>query len=121
MAEIAQQITSAEAALSELRSCLPQALDALADSPSDASCAELERILGQVTEAYGRVRLARENGTYAGTEDRDGIPPEFPIPLTATAVMIAIDRLLQGANLNTFELALWQHVGRYDNSDTSSY
>lgn len=114
-----QRTISTEAALSELRSCLPRALEALADSPSDASRTELEQILGQVTEAYGRVRLASENGTYAGTEERDGIPPEFPLPLTATAVMLTIDRLLQGANLNTFELALWQHVGRYD--DTSSH
>lgn len=113
-----QQLSSTENTVSELRSWLPRALEELADSPSDASRAELERVLGLVTEAYGRVCLARETGTYADSgkkpEKKDDAPGEFPVPLTATAVMLTIDRLLQGANLNTFELALWQHVGRYD-------
>ena len=115
-----RQLSSAEDSLSELRSCLPRALEVLADSPSDMSRAELERILGLVTEAYGRVCLARENGTYAESQEKDDVPSEFPVHLTATAVMLTVDRLLQGADLNTFELALWQHVGRYESTASSS-
>lgn len=98
----------------ELYASLPQALGRLADAPSDESCTELERILGWAAEAYGRARMAREEGTYTPPKEARAAPAEFPVSLTPTAVMLTVDRLLQAANLNTFELALWQNVGRYE-------
>lgn len=100
--------------LDELRAGLPDALARLADSPSNENCAELERILGLVTEAYGRARMAREEKIDTLAPEGDAVGDEFPVSVTPTAVVLTVDRLLRAADLNTFELALWQNIGRYE-------
>lgn len=109
-----QEARPVEEVSGNLAAGLADVLERLADTPSDESCAEIERVLGWVVEAYGRARMAREEGTYTAAAEGHTTPDEFPVSLTPTAVMLTVDRLLQAANLNTFELALWQNVGRYE-------
>jgi hypothetical protein len=90
---------------------LGRELDTLADSASDDSVRALEVVLGRVVEAYGRALARREDGTVPALDAPDA-PRPFPVQLPATAVMLTADRLLQAADLDIFELALWHHMGR---------
>jgi hypothetical protein len=87
---------------------LGRELDALAGSASDDSVRALEVVLGRVVEAYGRALALREDGSVPTSGDAW----PFPVQLPATAVMLTADRLLQAADLDIFELALWHHMGR---------
>jgi hypothetical protein len=91
---------------------LGRELDALADSASEDSVRALEVVLGRVVEAYGRALQRREDGTVSSEESLDGSARRFPVELGATAVMLTADRLLEAADLDIFELALWHHMGR---------
>lgn len=91
---------------------LGQELDALADSASDDALRTLEVVLGRVVEAYGRALARREDGTVPVPDAPQDVPSPFPVQLPATAVMVTADRLLQAADLDIFELALWHHMGR---------
>jgi hypothetical protein len=91
---------------------LDRRLQTLGEAASDSSLRALEEVLGRVVEAYGRALLRREDGSVPAADSGDQAPP-FPVELPATAVMLAVDRLLQAADVDIFELALWHHMGRY--------
>ena len=91
---------------------LGRELDALAESATDDSVRALEVVLGRVVAAYGRALARREDGTVPESDESANGAQPFPVQLPATAVMLTADRLLQAADLDIFELALWHHMGR---------
>jgi hypothetical protein len=91
---------------------LGRELDTLADSASADAVRALEMVLGRVVEAYGRALQRREDGSAADEDGPGDGPRPFPVQVGATSVMLTADRLLEAADLDIFELALWHHMGR---------
>jgi len=66
-----------------------------------------------ITESDAEIQqdLARAVRRYVERVERDGPLPAFPadMPVTATEVMVTVSAMLKAANLQLFELGMWQN------------
>ncbi|MEP7032111.1 MAG: hypothetical protein ABI830_14340 [Pseudolabrys sp.] len=66
-------------------------------------------VIEQMSDAEIQERLAQAVKLYAGRVERDGALPAFNADaVNATEVMVTVTAMLKAANLQVFELGMWQ-------------